>query len=176
LFRLAGTQSVHIVVDEFAAVVFVGGVINHPIAGSPVSIDSNGQLGVAPSAERFKDEIKPVGQVSEAILALKPVRFRYKKEVDPKGSQQFGLIAEDVEKVNSDLVVHDVKGKPYSVRYEAVNAMLLNEFLKEHSKVQQLEATVTQLMTWLKEQDLEIQKINDRLKISQPATKVVANR
>ena len=80
-------------------------------------------------------------QASEALFALKPVTFRYKKEIDPAGTPQFGLIAEEVEKVNPDLVVRDKEGKPYSVRYEQVNAMLLNEFLKEHRKVEQ-EATI----------------------------------
>ena len=84
------------------------------------------------SSERYKDEIQPMDKASEAILALKPVTFRYKHELDPNGIPQFGLEAEDVEKVNPDLVVRDKQGKPYTVRYEAVNAMLLNEFLKEH--------------------------------------------
>ena len=86
------------------------------------------------SSARFKDEIKPMGKASEALFALKPVTFRYKKEIDPAGTPQFGLVAEEVEEVNPDLVVRDKEGKPYSVRYEQVNAMLLNEFLKEHRK------------------------------------------
>src|SRR5204862_8004029 len=90
------------------------------------------QLGVATSSARFKYEIKPMNKASEALFALKPVTFRYKKEVDPEGVPQFGLVAEDVEKVNRDLVMRDAEGKIYTVRYEAVNAMLLNEFLKEH--------------------------------------------
>src|SRR5204863_2844639 len=93
------------------------------------------------SSARFKDGIKPMDRASEAILALKPVTFRYKHELDPKGIPQFGLVAEDVEKVNPDLVARDDQGNPYTVRYEAVNAMLLNEFLKEHRKVQDLEAS-----------------------------------
>jgi len=107
-----------------------------------VKINSNGQLGVPPSSERFKNEIKPMDNTSESILSLKPVTFRYKKEIDADCTPQFGLVAEDVEKVNPDLVVRDANGKPYTVRYDAVNAMLLNEFLKEHRKVQELEATV----------------------------------
>src|SRR6266481_8355097 len=86
-------------------------------------------------------------KTSEAILSLKPVTFRYKKELDPAGIPQFGLVAEEVEKINPSLVARDKEGKPYSVRYEAVNAMLLNEFLKEHQKVQKLEATLTQQQT-----------------------------
>jgi hypothetical protein len=107
--------------------------------GIPVMIDYIGRLGTNTSSARFKDTIKPMDKVSEAILALKPVTFRYKKELDPDGIPQFGLVAEDVEKVNPDLVARDEQGKPYTVRYEAVNAMLLNEFLKEHRKVEQLE-------------------------------------
>ena len=87
------------------------------------------------SSERFKEAIKPMDKASEVILALKPVIFRYKKELDPEATPQFGLVAEQVAKVNPDLVARDDEGKPYTVRYEAVNAMLLNEFLKEHRKV-----------------------------------------
>src|SRR6266404_4729127 len=105
-------------------------------------IDSSGHLGTKGSAERFKTEIKPMDTASEAILALKPVTFRYKKELDPEGIPQFGLLAEQVEKVNPNLVVRDADGKVYSVRYEAVNAMLLNEFLKAHCTIQELKATV----------------------------------
>ena len=94
------------------------------------------------SSARFKEAIKPMDKASEAILALKPVTFRYKQELDPEGIPQFGLVAEEVEKVNPDLVARDDKGKPYTVRYEAVNAMLLNEFLKEHRKNEEQEATI----------------------------------
>ena len=95
-------------------------------------IDSAGHLGTLTSSARFKDKIEPMNKESEAILTLKPVTFRYKKELDLKGIAQFGLVAEEVEKVNPDLVACDEQGKAYTVRYEAVNAMLLNEFLKEH--------------------------------------------
>ena len=117
---------------------FIAGIFAVPVTGTGVVVDSDGQLGVAVSSQRFKDEIKPMDKASEAILALKPVTFRYKHEIDPKRIPQFGLIAEDVEKVNPDLVVRDKEGKPYSVRYDQVNAMLLNEFLKEHREVEQL--------------------------------------
>jgi len=100
-----------------------------------VGITADGQLGVRASSARFKEAIKPMDKTSEAILKLKPVTFHYKKELDPKGAPQFGLVAEEVAKVNSDLVVADDQGKPFTVRYEEVNAMLLNEFLKEHKKV-----------------------------------------
>src|SRR4029077_4500098 len=104
--------------------------------GVGVIIGSTGQLGTVQSSKRFKEAIKPMDKASESILALNPVSFRYKHELDPDGIPQFGLVAEDVEKVNPDLVVRDANGKVYSVRYEAVNAMLLNEFLKEHRTVQ----------------------------------------
>ena len=100
---------------------------------------------MAPSSARFKDEIKPIDKSSEAILALKPVTFRYKKQIDAGRAPQFGLVAEEVAKVNPDLVVRDTDGKPYTVRYDAVNAMLLNEFLKEHEAVQQLRKEVEAL-------------------------------
>ncbi len=100
-------------------------------------IDSTGKLGTVVSSARFKNQIKPMDKASEAILALKPVTFRYEEELDPDGMPQFGLIAEEVEKVNPDLVVRDEDGKVSTVRYEAVNAMLLNEFLKEHRKVEE---------------------------------------
>ena len=105
-------------------------------------------------------------KASEAILALKPVTFRYKKELDPQGIPQFGLVAEEVAKVNPDLVARDAKGKVYTVRYEAVNAMLLNEFLKEHCKVERLEATVANLVTTVKEQAAQIQKVSAQLELS----------
>src|SRR6266566_6770372 len=146
-----------------------------------VYINSDGKLGTLTSSARFKTEIKPMDGSSTAILALKPVAFRYKHEIDPKGIPQFGLVAEDVEKVNPNLVSRDRDGKPYTVRYEAVNAMLLNEFLKEHRKVEGLEATVAKqkkefeaaiaqqrkeisaLTANLKEQATQIQKVSAEL-------------
>ncbi|MEO7724626.1 MAG: tail fiber domain-containing protein [Chthoniobacterales bacterium] len=106
--------------------------------GVGVVVGVNGQLGTTTSSARFKEAVKPMDRASEAILALKPVTFRYKHELDSEGIPQFGLVAEDVEKVNPSLVVRDEQGKPYTVRYEAINAMLLNEFLKEHQTVQEL--------------------------------------
>ncbi len=113
-------------------------------SGVTVIVGSNGHLGTVTSSERFKEAIKPMDKVSEAILALQPVTFRYKHELDPAGIPQFGLVAEQVERVNPDLVARDADGKVNTVRYEAVNAMLLNEFLKAHKKVEELEATVVQ--------------------------------
>src|SRR5437660_5409260 len=111
---------------------FIAGISGGTVTGTAVVVDSNGQLGVAPSSQRFKDAINPMAKASEAILALKPVTFRYKKDLDSAGIPQCGRVADDVEKVNPDLVARDADGKAYTVRYEAVNAMLLNEFLKEH--------------------------------------------
>jgi hypothetical protein len=117
---------------------FVAGISGSAIAGTSVVVNPAGRLGTVASSQRFKDDVKPMNKASEAILALKPVTFSYKKEIYPTGTTQFGLVAEEVEKVNRDLVVRDKEGKPYSVRYDQVNAMLLNEFLKEHSTVQEL--------------------------------------
>src|SRR5205823_5223281 len=116
---------------------FMAGIAGAVVNGRRVMINGNGRLGTAPCSARYKDEIKPMDAASEVILALKPVTFRYKKEIDADRARQFGLIAEDVEKVNPDLVTRDADGKAFTVRYEAVNAMLLNEFLKEHRKVEQ---------------------------------------
>src|SRR6266516_7721082 len=119
-----------------------------------VVIDSAGQLGTLSSSKRFKKEIKSMDQTSEAILALKPVTFHYKS--DSSNTPQFGLIAEEVAKVNPDLVVRDENGEVYTVRYDAVNAMLLNEFLKEHRKVQELQATVAELNSTVEKQQATI--------------------
>jgi trimeric autotransporter adhesin len=169
-------------------------------SGVTVIVGSNGHLGTIVSSERFKEAIKPMDKASEAILALKPVTFHYKHELDPDGIPQFGLVAEQVEKVNPDLVARDADGKVNTVRYEAVNAMLLNEFLKAHGKVQSLEATVTQLKSTvaqqqkdfhstiaqqqkeikaltasLKEQASQIQKVSDKLEVCKPAPQLVAD-
>ena len=165
--------------------------------GVGVFIDSNGHLGTTTSSARFKEAIKPMDEVSEAILALKPMSFRYKPELDPEGIPQFGLIAEEVEKVNPDLVARDDQGKAYTVRYEAVNAMLLNEFLKEHRKVeeqvranQEQQANIAELKSavaaqrdktkalevMLAEQAAQIRKVSAQLAASdQSALRIVAN-
>jgi hypothetical protein len=166
---------------------FIAGVNGAAVGGGgAVRVNANGQLGTAPSSARFKQNIKPMDKASEAIHALKPVTFLYKKEVDSEGTPQFGLVAEEVEKVNPDLVARDDQGMVYTVRYEAVNAMLLNEFLKEHRKVEQQEATiaqlkndfratVAQLATRLDEQAAQIQKVSAQLEMSKPAPQVVNN-
>ena len=166
------TSRVHIQAQD---AVYVGAVFGNAIAGSPVTINSNGQLGVAPSSKRFKEAIAPMDKASEGILALQPVSFRYNPEVDPKGTPQFGLVAEEVEKVNPDLVTRDTKGEVYTIRYEAVNAMLLNEFLKEHRKVEEMEKVMTVFSTQLKEQAAQIQRVSAQLQASRPPSKMVKN-
>jgi hypothetical protein len=162
---------------------FIANIFGKTSAGGVgVFINSNGRLGTSTSSRRFKEDIKPMGRASEAILELKPVTFRYKRELDADRIPQFGLIAEEVEKVNPDLIVRDKDGKPYSVRYEQVNAMLLNEFLKEHKKVQELEATVTSQQKSFARQQAQIetlgsrlQKVSAQLEVKPPATHVVLN-
>jgi Chaperone of endosialidase len=148
---------------------FIAGISGVTVAGGVgVVIDSNGQLGTTTSSARFKQAIQAMGEASGALLALKPVTFRYKRQIDPDGVPQFGLVAEEVEKVNPDLVVRDADGHPYTVRYDAVNAMLLNEFLKEHRKVEQLEEQVERLTAGL-------QKVSDQLELRKPAPQTVLN-
>jgi trimeric autotransporter adhesin len=155
-------------------------------AGVGVIVGTDGKLGTVVSSARFKDAIKPMDKASEAVLALKPVTFRYKHDLDPDGIPQFGLVAEDVEKVNPDLVARDDQGKPYTVRYEAVNAMLLNEFLKEHRKVEQLEATIMQqqqdfqkqiqaLTAGLNAQESQLRRVSEQVQESKPAPQLVAD-
>jgi hypothetical protein len=160
---------------------FVAGIYNATVSkGIGVVVDPTGHLGTKGSSQRFKDAIKPMDKASEAILALKPVTFHYKQELDPEGIPQFGLVAEEVEKVNPDLVVRDDQGKIYTVRYDAVNAMLLNEFLKEHRRgdeqdrqLQKQQEQIENLTAQLKKQGAEIQKVNDKVEMSRPAPRVV---
>jgi predicted ribosome quality control (RQC) complex YloA/Tae2 family protein len=143
-------------------------------------IDAGGQLGTISSSRRFKNEIKLMDSASESILALKPVTFHYKS--DKAGTPQFGLIAEEVAAVNPNLVVRDDKGAIYTVRYDAVNAMLLNEFLKEHRTVQEQKATIAQLekgmktvIARLEEQASQIQKVSARIEVSKAVGQTVLN-
>jgi trimeric autotransporter adhesin len=161
---------------------FIAGIRGVTVNGSPVVVGAGGQLGVVASSQQFKDDIKPMDKASEVILALKPVTFRYKHDLDPAGVSQFGLVAEEVEKVNPDLVARDDHGKPYTVRYDAVNAMLLNEFLKEHREVAELKSIVAeqrkdmqQMAAQLKEQAAQIQKVSAQLELSKAAPQVVNN-
>jgi hypothetical protein len=150
---------------------YIGNIFNQSSpSGVAVFVNSIGKLGTATSSARFKADIKPMGKDSDVLLALKPVSFHYKKEIDPVGISQFGLVAEEVEKVNPDLIVRDKEGKPYSVRYDQVNAMLLNEFLKEHKafveeqrKVREQEAIIAQLKKDLQTTAAQQQKQIDAL-------------
>src|SRR5436190_7044746 len=181
---------------------YIGNIFNQSSpSGLAVFVNSDGKLGTIMSSRRFKEDIKPMDKASEAILALQPVAFRYKKDFDPTGTAQFGLVAEDVAKVNPDLVVRDKEGKPYSVRYDQVNAMLLNEFLKERKKIEdqqetiaqlksdatkqeaariELKSTVTQqqkamevLTAQLKEQAAQIQRVSAQLTVASPSDGVL---
>jgi uncharacterized coiled-coil protein SlyX len=175
---------------------YIGSIFGQTSSDVAVFIDSAGKLGTLTSSRRFKEGIKPMEQASEVLFALKPVTFRYKKEIDPDSISRFGLVAEDVEKVDPDLVVRDKEGKPYSVRYEQVNAMLLNEFQKEHRKNEKQEATIEQLkstvakqqatiaqqqkgmqavMARLNEQAAQIQKVSAQLEVGKPAPQTVLN-
>ena len=175
---------------------YIAGISGVAVAGDPVFAKSDGQLGVAPSSERFKNDIKPMDDASEAILGLKPVTFRYKGNLDPKHITRFGLVAEEVEKVNPDLVARDEKGDVYTVRYEAVNAMLLNEFLKEHRKVEKQETTIGELKSTMAKQEATaakqeatiarqqkqiealttgLQRVSDQLKLSGPPLRTVVD-
>src|SRR5213079_2949557 len=132
--------------QETQTVTYIAGISGATVpTGVAVIVDSSGHLGTTTCSARFKDAIKPMDKASEAILALKPVTFRYKKELDPDAIPQFGLVAEEVEKINPDLVARDAKGEVYTVRYEAVNAMLLNEFLKEHRRVETQQSMIAEL-------------------------------
>ena len=162
---------------------FIEGIHGSVVTGTTVEVNAEGHVGVSPSAARFKEQITPMDQASEALFALKPVTFRYKKEVDPAARSQFGLVADEVEKVNPDLVVRDEKGKPYSVRYNQVNAMLLNEFLKEHRKNEKQEATIAELKSGMealtatvKEQAVQIQKVSAHVELNKLAPQTVLNR
>jgi len=175
-----GTKGVH-------TAVHIAGIYGRTVPnGVTVVTDNLGHLGTVTSSARFKEAIQRMDKASEAILALKPVTFRYKHELDPEGISQFGLVAEDVEKVNPDLVARDDEGKPYTVRYEAVNAMLLNEFLKEHRKVQDLETTVAQqrkdFQATIAQQQKQIealsaglQRVSAQVEMSRPAPQTVLN-
>jgi Chaperone of endosialidase len=165
---------------SFITATYIAGISGKTASGgAAVFVNSEGKLGTSTSSARFKDDIKPMGKASEELFALKPVTFYYKKEIDPRGIPQFGLVAEDVEKVNPDLVVRDGEGKVNTVRYEQINGMLLNEFLKDHKTVQGLRATIVQqqkeiaaLIAHIKEQDAKIQKVSDQLEMSKAAPRV----
>jgi uncharacterized coiled-coil protein SlyX len=184
------SQTIRIGDSNFQTATYIAGISGQAASGGvAVYVNSDGKLGTSNSSIRFKDAIKPMDKASEAIHALKPVTFHYKKELDPKSIPQFGLVAEEVEKVNPDLVARDRDGKPYTVRYEAVNAMLLNEFLKEHRTVQELKSAMAKqeaiiakqqkgmeaLTAQLKEQAAQIQNVSAQLETRKPGPQVVEN-
>jgi trimeric autotransporter adhesin len=153
---------------------YIGNIVNQPSpAGLAVFVNSDNKLGTIMSSRRFKENIKPMDKASEAILALQPVTFRYKKDFDPTEIAQFGLVAEDVARVNPDLVVRDKEGKPYSVRYDQVNAMLLNEFLKEHHKVEEQGATIARLERQIETLTAGLQKVSAQLELTGSAAQTV---
>jgi|SRR5882724_665853 len=160
---------------------YIGSIFNQLASGgTQVFVNMNGKLGTTPSSRRFKDDIRPMDDASDAILALKPVTFHYKE--DTQAIPQFGLVAEDVEAIYPDLVIRDKEGKANSVRYEAINAMLLNEFLKEHKafleeqrKVRELEKGMATLAAAFKEQAAEIQKVGAQVEMSKSTAETTAN-
>lgn len=183
---------------------FIAGIFGVTVGtGVGVIVNSNGRLGTVTSSARFKEKIQPMDKTSEAILALEPVTFRYKHEFDAESIPQFGLVAEEVAKIDPHLVVCDGEGQPYTVRYEAVNAMLLNEFLKEHrrfeeqaakvkeqeSRLQNQESRIAQqesantaqekmiqsLTTSLREQAAEIQEVSARLEARKSSPRLVVS-
>jgi uncharacterized coiled-coil protein SlyX len=178
-----GTEGTH-------TATYIAGIRETPLvhgAAVSVGITSDGQLGVRTSSARFKEAVKPMDKASEAIFSLQPVTFRYKK--DPAAVPQFGLVAEEVAKVNPDLVARDKEGKPFTVRYDEINAMLLNEFLKAHGKVQEQEATIAQLKSAVAKQEANaaqqqkqiealtagLQKVSAQLELSKAAPETVSN-
>jgi hypothetical protein len=158
---------------------YVGNIWTQPGGSQAVYVNSDGKLGAQVSSRRFKEDIHPMEETSATLYQLKPVTFRYKKEIDRGSTQQLGLVAEEVAVVNPDLVIRDKEGKPYSVRYDQVNAMLLNEFLKEHRafvegqlKVSNQQREIDALKEELKEQRYLIQKVSDKVDISESTTRV----
>jgi len=176
--------------SDFQTATYIAGIAFQTASeGLAVYVNADGKLGTLLSSARFKDAIKPMDKASEAIHALKPVTFHYKKELDPKRIPQFGLVAEEVAKVNPDLVTRDANGEVYTVRYEAVNAMLLNEFLKEHRTVQEQKATIGELKSTVEKQEATnaqqqkqiealtagLQKVSAQVEMRKPTPQMVVN-
>jgi Chaperone of endosialidase len=197
-FGVAGeSNTIRIGGQELHTATFIAGITGVD-EGSPTTVFINtttGQLGTTPpaSSQRFKKEIKPMDKASEGILELKPVTFQYKN--DKTDTPQFGLVAEEVAKVNPALVLPDKEGRPYTVRYDAVNAMLLNEFLKEHRRVEELKSAMAQqrkdfetaivrqqkvteaLVARLNEHEARIQKVSAQVEIGKSEAEIlVENR
>lgn len=160
----------------------ISNIYSSVASGRALYVNADNKIGTLASSRRFKEEIKPMDNASEAILALKPVTFRYKKEIDPNGVLMFGLIAEDVAKVDPDLVTHDEKGEVVTVRYEAVNTMLLDEFLKQHRivaeqvrRLKEQDRTIAQQETQIRDLASHIQKVRAHLEAYKPAPQVASN-
>jgi trimeric autotransporter adhesin len=169
---VAGESNTIRIGNSDIAATFIEGISGATASGgAAVFVNSNGKLGTSTSSARFKEDIKPMGKASEAILALKPVSFRYKKEIDAQSIPQFGLVAEEVEKVDPDLIIRDREGKPQTVRYEQVNAMLLNEFLKEHCKNEEQEVTIARLQNQIEALTAGLQKVSAQLEVSKLPSK-----
>jgi trimeric autotransporter adhesin len=162
---------------------FIAGIRGVPIGSAiAVGVSPGGQLGVKGSSRRFKEAIKPMDKASEAILSLKPVTFHYKKAIDPGSVLQFGLVAEDVAKVNPDLVACDADGKPFTVRYDEINAMLLNEFLKEHKRIEEQQSKIDKQQAAIAREQKQIealtaglQKVSTQLELRKSEPQTVLN-
>jgi hypothetical protein len=161
---------------------YIKNVYGSSANGRAVYVNQDNKIGTLSSSRRYKEGVKPMEKASEALFALKPITFRYKKEIDRTQALSFGLIAEDVAKINPELITHDQDGKPETVRYEAVNAMLLNEFLKEHRKVEEQEATIAELkkemetvVARLNQHESKIEKVGDQVELSKTVPQVVLN-
>jgi Chaperone of endosialidase len=170
-------HTIRIGITDLQTSTYIAGIAGQTVGagGSTCYVDNESKLGVFLSARRFKTDIADMDNASEALLALRPVTFHYKPELDKTGIPQFGLIAEEVAKVNPDLVSHDAKGELSTVRYEAINAMLLNEFLKEHRKNAEQQEQINVLTAQLKEQAAQIQKVSAQLELSKSAPQTVLN-
>jgi hypothetical protein len=167
------SETIRIGVQNIQTRTFIAGIFGTNVSGSTVVVNSDGQLGVAASSRLYKKEIKAMDKASESVFALKPVTFQYKD--DETATPQFGLIAEDVAKENPDLVVRDKKGEIYTVRYDAVNAMLLNEFLKQHRQVQDLNTIVAEQQNQIKALTAGLQKVSAQVQASHRLPEVAAN-
>jgi hypothetical protein len=178
-----GTDYTECFIGSASTTVIMPGIVPGVMTNNQdVGVDANGALGTFTSSARFKENIKPMDKASEAIFALKPVTFRYKKEFDATGAQQLGLIAEDVAKVNPTCVALDRDGKPISVNYRPLTAMLLNEFLKEHKAfveeqhtVQEQGATIARLEQQIEALNAGLQKVSAQLELNKPAPQTVLN-
>jgi hypothetical protein len=154
---------------------FIAGISQSAVTGGvAVMVNSKGQLGVTLSSARFKQDIQPMGEASTAVLSLQPVTFHYQKQLDPDSNQQFGLVAEEVAKVRPDLVIRDDSGQPLTVRYDAINAMLLNEFLKAHRQLEAQQNQIAELKATLKIQGEQLQKVSAWVETNAPQLGVVS--